>query len=133
MNKKIEEMILSKIKVGLRKVIPECTMLNTLKLDTHVETAIDSMIIDLTAYMFGNKTSESEWNEYNITYEPIDGWNMLKSEKKWLRRIFGEPQLVEVQRIKKVHKSVYNICPHVNVPWKTNSDIHIQFLNGDKE
>ena len=123
-----EEVTLDKMRIAVQRQISSQMLLESMDVRTHMNYLTDSMAVALMAYVLGNKVHEEKWHETETITSP-DGWfEMLKFEKPWLQNIFGKPKMKSEIRTKALNYTHNHVCPHADIPWKTGSATHINFM-----
>jgi len=129
----LDTITLEKMKLGITHRLPNNIFLNDVQLDKQINYVMDEMVYRMSAYVASKKIHESESTEYTYEYRAMTWWNMLKLEKPWLQRIFGEPKLIKVKHSSTTNISHIHVCPHINVAWNDNPEIHLAFLAEENE
>lgn len=106
------EMILNKIKFGISHYAYNCHPQN-LKYETLVDYTHDRMIHLITWNLLGK---EIEMKRYPSTW-----WDAFKD--RWFPKFLKTRFPVSWDEFK-----IYNICPHIDIPWHENQELHIKWM-----
>jgi len=125
----LEEVILKRFKIGLTKAISNLAIENSLMFEMYPDYLLDSMIVQMSAYLAGNKVHEQTSTEYGEFFIPRTWWDALKEEKPLLQKIFGKTQYKILTYETKIVNTHNHMCPHIELP--SSDPSHIMFLTTD--
>ena len=117
----MKEVVLTTTKFEVRQFLGDFA-LESIQVEAIRDVALQGLWLQLRAFLLGRKVSENILKTIEI---PETWWDAFKERyyPAWLLKQFP----VKYRKIETIVQHMH-ICPHINVPFKVNQELHFKWL-----